>query len=131
MFACLCWLGMLAIFFGVVLEIREKRSGNSLGDMHFWVRIGSAVCWLLSLGLMSFAVLARWPHAGNEIEKHIFAGFLLAGLGFFLLALLVSLVDFVLFWRIRAARRRQLINEMDQWIQDKIEEQDNASSDDK
>ncbi|MEO6909039.1 MAG: hypothetical protein ABI210_14240 [Abditibacteriaceae bacterium] len=68
---------------------------------------------------------------GNEIEKHIFARFLLAGLGFFLWALLVSLVDFVLFWRIRAARRRQLINEMDQWIQDKIEEQDNASSDDK
>lgn len=119
------------ITFGAAVEIRERLAGNSLSNTHFWVRMASAVCWLLSLGLMSFAVIALWPQAGNEIEKHIFAQYLLAGLSLFLVALLISFLDFVLFWRIRTVRRRQLANEMDQWIQDKIEEKQNASPDDK
>ena len=130
-FACLCWLGMLVITFGAAVEIREMRAGNSLSKLHFWVRMASAVCWLLSLGLMSFAVIALWPQAGNEMQRHIFARVLLAGLSLFLAALLISFFDFVLFWRIRTARRRQLANEMDQWIQEKIEEKQNASPDDK
>jgi hypothetical protein len=127
-FACLCWLGMLVITFGAAVEIREMRAGNSLSKLHFWVRMASAVCWLLSLGLMSFAVTALWPQAGNEMQRHLFARVLLAGLSLFLAALLISFFDFVLFWRIRTVRRRQLANEMDQWIQDKIEEKQNASS---
>jgi len=128
-FACLCWLGMLAISFGAAVEIREMRAGNSLSRTHFWVRMLSAVCWLLSLGLMSFAVTARWPQAGNEASKQVFAQILLTGLSFFLAALLISFLDFVLFWRIRNAHRRQLANEMDQWIQEKIEEKRNTPPD--
>jgi len=80
---------------------------------------------------MSFAVTARWPQAGNEASKHVFAQILLTGLSFFLAALLISFFDFVLFWRIRNTQRRQLANEMNQWIQEKIEEKQNASPDDK
>ena len=122
---------MLAITFGAVVEIRERLRGNALGTLHFWVRMSSATCWLLSLGLMSFAVVARWPRPGDVATKHIFANFLLAGLIFLVLAFLISFVDFVLFWRIRTAQRNQLATQMDQWIQEQIEEKENASSEDK
>lgn len=122
---------MLAITFGTAVEIREKVAGNSLGKAHFWVRMTSATCWLLSLGLMSFAVVARWPRPGDEVTKQIFANFLLAGLIFLVFAFLVSFVDFVLFWRARNVQRQQLANQMDQWIHKQIEEIENASSDDK
>jgi hypothetical protein len=125
-FACLCWFGMAAILFGAAVEIREKLAGNALGTVHFWVRMLSATCWLLSLGLMSFAVFARWPRAGIPETKHLFAQILLAGLCFLVLAFVISFVDFVLFLRIRAMRRDQLADQMDQWIQQQIEEKENT-----
>lgn len=130
-FACLCWLGMLAIVFGTAVEIRERLTGNSLGKLHFWVRMTSAICWLLSLGLMSFAVVARWPRPSDEVTKHLFANFLMAGLIFLVLAFLISFVDFVLFWRTRNVQRRQLANQMDQWVQQQIDEKEKAASEDK
>jgi hypothetical protein len=130
-FACLCWLGMLVIAFGAAVEIREKLTGNALSKVHFYVRMTSATCWLVSLGLMSFAVIARWPRAGDETAKHIFANILLMGLVFLVLAFLISFVDFVLFWRIRNAHRHQLANQMDQWIHQQIEEKQSESSEDK
>lgn len=130
-FACLCWLGMLVIASGAAVEIREKWKGNALSNLHFWVRMASALCWLAALGLMSFAVFMKWPHAGDEATKHIFANFLLTGLCFLVLAFLISFVDFLLFWRMRNAHRRQLASQMDQWIHQQIEEKQNESSDDK
>ena len=119
------------ITFGAVVEIREKLGGNALGNLHFSVRMSSAICWLLSLGLMSFAVVARWPRPEDAAAKHIFANFLLVGLIFLVLAFLISFVDFVLFWRMRKAHRRQLANQMDQWIREQIAEKEDASPEDK
>lgn len=120
---------MLAIALGTAVEIKEKLAGNALSNLHFGVRMTSATCWLLSLGLMSFAVFARWPHAGDEATKHIFANFLLVGLCFMVLAFLISFVDFVLFWRIRNAQRQQVANQMDQWMHQQIEEKNKTNVD--
>lgn len=119
-FAGLCWFGMIAILLGAAWEIRGKLKNNFLSDAEFWVRMLSAVCWLIALGLMSYAVMAHWPRPHDEISKRIFAQFLLAGLCFLLAAILISIVDFVLTWRIRKAYRRQLAQQMDQWIQGEL-----------
>jgi hypothetical protein len=130
-FAGLCWFGMLAILLGAAWEIREKFAGGVLGNLHFGVRMISAACWLAALGLMSFAVMAKWPNPGSTSGKEVFARFLLAGLAFLLGAMLISIVDFALFLRIRKSHRRHLADQIDQWIHEELEHsspEDNAES---
>lgn len=119
-FAVLCWFGMIAILLGAAWEIRGKLKNNFLSATDFWVRMISVACWLMALGLLSYAVMARWPRPHDEISKQIFAQFLLWGLCFLLAAILVSIVDFVLTWRMRKAYRLQLAQQMDQWIQGEL-----------
>jgi|GEM_PF-4873347 len=120
-FACLCWFGMLVILLGALWEIRGRFAEAVLSERHFWTRMISAMCWLAALGLLSFAVIAQWPVPGDQASKHIFARYLLAGMIFLLGALLTSVIDFLLFWRMRDIYRRHLSERLGQMVENEIE----------
>lgn len=129
LFVCLCWIGMIVILLGAVWEVRERLLYGALDESHFWVRLASAFCWLTSLGMLSFAVAMRWPVPGDEASKQEFARYLLLGLSFLLVAMVVSIVDFALFWRIKNRHRHQMAEEMDRFIHDELEAQDHPVDD--
>lgn len=119
-FACLCWFGMVLILVGALWEIRGRFADAVLSERHFWMRMISAVCWLAALGLLSFAVVAHWPLPGDPISKQAFARYLMAGMIFLMVALLMSFIDFLLFWRMRDIYRRHFAERLGQMVEKEI-----------
>ncbi|MDF2439822.1 MAG: hypothetical protein JWN98_806 [Abditibacteriota bacterium] len=114
-FAILCLVALIAVAIGALLEIaRARRAGAAgtagaegatlVGRNQFWLRMLSAVVWMIVLGSLAYATLFLWPAPGDDVTARRFVAVVSGSILLVLIGVLLLAYDM---WLVSRQRRLQ------------------------